>query len=479
MIKMNKIVKNYIYSLLYQILATALPIITTPYISRVLGAEGIGTYSYVNSICTYFILFSTLGSDLYGKRKIAYIRDNRECSSEVFWNIAIFRISLGAIGLITYWYFYCINDANRVYSIMILYLLANLIDISWFFHGMEEFRVTVVKNIIIKLVGTILIFIVVKNEKQVWLYALCIAGSTFIANLSLWFYVPRYITKIKVSYKQILFMLIPMVSLFLPQVAIELYTVIDKTMLGKLSQNMAEVGYYEQTQKIVKLATMFVASLGSVMLPNISHDYAKNDMGKIQKKIKLSMRFNLIFTTAIGTGIVAVSDNFVGWFYGRGYEKVIILLKIMSVLVPILGSSNVLGVQFLMPTSKQKEYTISVCIGCLINIILNITLIPQYGSIGAAVSTIIAEFSVTISQILFVSKYLNIFNCFKDFGKIGFANLVMYLGIMKTTAILALNSWKLTMLQIVIGISIYFSLMLLLYRKEFKVFCDGLTGGQI
>ena len=228
MIKNNgTLIKNYIYNTLYQILVLIVPLITTPYVSRILGAEGIGIYSYSQSIATYFVLIGAVGTTLYGQREIAYVQDNPEKRTMVFWEITIFRfISVSICTIIYYLLFGISGQYTEIYQILTLEVIATAFDISWFFMGMENFRLTVIRNTIIKLIGVVLIFILVKEPEDVPLYTVCLTLPIFIGNISLWFSLPKYLIRFHSSvlagipkhFK-------PMLVLFLPQIAQEVYLV--------------------------------------------------------------------------------------------------------------------------------------------------------------------------------------------------------------------------------------------------------------
>ena len=165
--KTKSIKKNYLYNLLYQILILILPIITTPYISRTLGSENIGIYSFTTSIVTYFMLFGSLGSSLYGQREIAYIRENKLKLQKTFLEILFFRFITMAITICIYYIIFVRNNVyKQYYIILIIYLLATSFDISWFFQGLEEFKKTVTRNIFVRTISVICVFIFVKSRER-------------------------------------------------------------------------------------------------------------------------------------------------------------------------------------------------------------------------------------------------------------------------------------------------------------------------
>lgn len=436
--KDNKLVKNYIYNTLYQILVLVAPLITTPYVSRILGAEGIGIYSYAQSIATYFVLVGAVGTTLYGQREIAYVQNDPQKRTEIFWEITIFRfVTVGICTVVYYLIFGLEGQYAEVYRILTLEVLATAFDISWFFMGMENFRLTVIRNAIIKLVGIVLIFILIKTPEDVTLYTFCLTIPIFIGNISLWFSLPKYLIRLHIPVlKGIPHHFKPILILFLPQIASEVYLVLDKTMIGLLSSGIDQVGYYTQAQKIIKIILMIVTSLGTVMLPTMSAAFARGEKETIRKNIIIAFRFTFMLAFALLFGICAVATRFVPFFFGKGYDLVIPLMIVISPILVIVGISNVLGKQFLLPTMQQTSYTISIISGALVNIILNYILIRFCDAIGASIATVLAELAVTLVQCWFVRKQLPLWECFRPFFRYLLLGFVMFVAIWGVSKVL-------------------------------------------
>ena len=300
----KSIKKNYIYNLIYQVLILILPLVTTPYLSRVLGAENIGIYSFTLSISTYFILFGSLGIALYAQREIAYFQDDKTKRSKIFFEILVLRFITLGIALLTFYLTFCIKGEYKVYyRILILELLANTIDISWFFQGLEEFKKTVSRNIVVKVISVICIFIFIKNENNLLQYFIIYVLSILIGNITLWFYLPKFVNKVSFRDIKPLKHLKATLSLFIPQIAMQIYTVLDRTMIGTIVLNKKEVGYYEQAQKIIKLLLTIATSLGTVMIPRMANTYANGDEVKLKDYIFKSFRFVffMVFSRSVFT----------------------------------------------------------------------------------------------------------------------------------------------------------------------------------
>lgn len=455
--------KNYIYNLLYQLLIILLPIITTPYIARKLGASGNGIYGYTISIVTYFMLFGSLGVNLYGQREVAYNQNNPEKRTKVLYELLILKTVTMIISGIVFYILFCrAGEYALYYKILILEMLASLIDISWFYQGMEDFQKIVIRNFVVKLISIVCIFIFIKQPSDIYKYLLIYVFSNLFGAITLWFGLKKY--TVQVRKLKIVHHLPTVLALFIPQIAIQIYTVLDKTMLGVILQNMNEVGYYEQSQKIIKILLTVITAVGTVMLPRIANCFAENDKEKIRLYMARTFKFVFLLAFPLMFGIIAVSNSFAPLFFGKGYDKVPAIMSIMSMIVLFISLSNVTGTQFLLSTKREKEFTISVVTGAIINFIFNLILIGSLKSIGAAVATVIAELSVTLVQLYFVRKDFNLREIFKSSINYLIAGVLM-LGLCWGIGLLIHNNLICLIVQVVSGIVIYAAVLILLKDK--------------
>ena len=458
--------KNYLYNMAYQILAILLPLITTPYLSRVLGAESIGIYSYTYSIATYFVLFGTLGVALYGQREIAYVQDNSKKRSIVFWEIFLLKCFTMMISMLIYYFSFCMGGQYKVYyRILLIELITQTVDIIWFFRGIEEFKKTVIRNLIVKAIFFVSIFVFIKSANDLVKYVFIVTLANLIGNFTLWAYIPKYIEKISFKDLHIFRHFKSVILLFIPQIAVQIYTMLDKTMIGYLVADKSETGYYEQAQKIINILTTLITSLGVVMVPRMASTFAKGDKEQLKKYMYNSFRFVFFLAFPIVAGLIIVADKFVPLFFGEGYDRVIILMRIIAPVILFIGMSNILGTQYLLPVKKQKEYTISVVIGALLNFATNLLLIPSQLAVGASITTIMAEATVVAIQFCFIRKEFNILEILKLSIKNIIAVLIMavcivWLGFLNINPIVCMG------LQIVIG-AIAYDISLLVMKDEF------------
>lgn len=462
--------KNYVYNVLYQVIAVITPFITAPYIARILGAERIGIYSYIESITSCFVLFANFGIPTYGQREISYNQDKIEQRSIIFWEIKILQLVISLFCLAVFLAYGYLQKNPYLYFIFSFNILAVIADVNWFFQGMEEFGKIVSKNIIMKILGVVYIFIFVKSKNDLGVYIFGITFFMFASNLSLWTFLYKYIKKIKWKNIHPFKRFIPALGLFIPTIAIQIYTVLDKTMIGMITKSAFENGYYEQAIKLSKMTLMFVVSLGTVMIPRISYLYEKGETSTVLSFMYRGYRFVWFLGTPLCFGLIGISTTFVPWFYGPGYDKVSPLLSILSFLILAIGINNVTGVQYLIPTQRQILFTKSVLIGAITNLVLNIILIRYYGSIGAAISSVIAETVIAVVQLYDIRKELSsriIINSSKNYLIMGIIMLIILLveGKYFTKTIAS------TLFMIVSGGSVY---LLGLYFIKDEFFMDNI-----
>lgn len=460
----GKIVKNYIYNTAYQILLVITPLITSPFLARTLKATSVGVFNYSHSIVTYFLLFGTLGSSLYAQREIAFYQDDSLKRSKVFFEIIVFRFVTVAVSIGIYFVFvFSVKQYQTVFLILAIELVSTAFDITWFFQGMEDFKKIVIRNMIFKILGIILIFIFIESPSDLYKYAACFTIPTLIGNLSLWIYLPKFLVKTKVNFKSVCANIKPILLLFLPQIAIEVYTVLDKTMIGKLSSNIENVAYYTYSQNILKAIMQLVTSLGVVMLPAMTNAFAKQKNDEINKMMASSVKFVFFLGAPMLFGLAACAKNFVVWFYGDGYSQVSVLMMTICPVILAIGLSTIIGKQYLLPSRRQTAFTVSVISGACVNLILNLILIPKFDAIGASIATVCSEFSVVIIQICFIHKDIEILSFIKHNLKYVALSAIMFAVIYPIAYLL--DGFVCTIVQVSAGLAVYFTSLLLLKDK--------------
>ena len=456
--------KNYLYNLLYQMTSVLLPMLTIPYVSRVLSAEGIGinTVTYANT--QYFILLGSLGISIYATKKIATIRENQDKLKKTFWEI--FSIQITGC-LLAYLVFVFTLGHSQKYGVFYMlqgfYILAAAVDISWYFLGIENFKNASLRSFFAKIISVALIFIFVKTSDDLWKYILINAGTMFIGQLIMWVYVGKDMLKVKEMGKlRIAIHIMPILALFVPQIATQVYTVLDKTMID-LFKGAVEAGYYDQSQKIVRILLSVVTSLGIVMLPRIANLFSKNNLDEV--KIALRKAFVVIsfLSIPIAFGLIGLSDKFVPILFGDEFLSVIPLTKVSPVLVIIIGLGNVFGTQYLLAIGKNKEYTTSVCVGAAVNFCFNLILIPRFAAMGAVIATVAAELSIALIQFWFARVVFDL-SWIKETYKYWISGILM-LGVVRVIGNFTEVNILWLIIQIVSGAIVYFMSLIVLRDK--------------
>ena len=452
---MNSVKKNFMYNTAYQILILIIPLVTAPYLSRVIGAEGIGIYSYTYSIAYYFGLFILLGLNNYGNRKIAQVKDNKEKLSKEFLSIYLMQVMMSIIVIGIYGIYITLNNYTYkiIQVIQIVYLISVALDINWLFFGLEKFKITVTRNFLIKILTFICIFIFVKNEQDLWVYTLIMSLSYLISQCCLFPFLKKIIQPVKVTFKDVIKHIKPNLILFIPAISVSVYKVMDKIMLGSMT-NMTTVGFYENAEKIINIPTTIITALGTVMLPRVSNLVSNGKEEEAKRYTDISMKFMMFLAIPFTLGIMAVIENLAPIYFGEDFALTGTFAKYLSLTLPFVSWANVIRTQYLLPKEKDKLYIVSIISGAVINLVFNLILIKQYQGMGAIISTIMAEFTVMIIQTVYVINKMNIKQYFKETVFFLIKGLIMYF------LVISLESWIeniiiLIILQVIYGVLIY------------------------
>lgn len=455
---MSQLKKNLFFQTTYQILIIILPLVTAPYVSRVLGPKGVGIYSYTYSVANYFVLFAMLGINNYGNRVIAKYRDNVENRNIKFSNLFYLHaiISLLALGVYILYYLSA-RPTQKIYILIQgIYVIGALFDINWFYFGMEEFKVTVTRNIIVKCSTVLLIFLFVKNRQDLWKYILIMSAGTTIGQSLVWFRLKRYVKFVHPDWNEIKQNIKPMLILFIPTIAISLYKVMDKIMLGNLSVT-AQVGFYENSEKIINIPMSFINGVGAVMLPKMSNLIAKGEKNDVAFYMKNSIQFIMFGSIALAFGVAAVAQEFAPVYFGKEFIECSELMIGLSVTIPFMAFANVIRTQYLIPTEKDKIYVISVISGAFVNVVMNLFLIPRYDAMGAVIGTICAEITVCIIQAVAVCRKIPILEYIKSFYLFPVFGYIMYYCV-RQVGIRGGNKVTTILIEMITGVVIYMSL---------------------
>lgn len=467
--KEKSLVKNIAYNMVSQVVALIVPLITAPYIARVFNPEIIGSYSYALAVSSYFVLFECLGFPLYGQIQVAAYRNDKSTVTRLFWEIMLAKIMLMAFSIVCYAIIIGKPQMTTEYIlklIMMVNILANGLDVTWFLNGLEEFRVIAIRSIVVRLVNVVCIFVLISQEQDIILYALFMQGATLIANLSVYPIVFKEISWEKVEKLNLLCHFKPASIYFVPGLVTTIFSSTDKTMLGIFSNNY-EVGVYEQANKISNICMSAISAIGNVILPRASHLYHSDKNYADRANTLVYKSFNLVVLIAMPVtfGMAAISKEFVPVFFGNGYEKSVQILELLCCNVLLTSSINLLGQQCLIARKKQKEYNYSIVLSAIVNVVFNYLLIRSLDSIGAAIASVAASV-ISLCMILLFSKVeISLKKLFSVLWKYLLSSIVMYILVSSTSRLLN-GTIEGILVRCLLGASMYFFVLICL-KEDF------------
>ncbi|WP_433596824.1 polysaccharide biosynthesis C-terminal domain-containing protein [Limosilactobacillus reuteri] len=450
-----KVIKNYLYNVVYQILLLLVPLITVPYISRVLGPELVGINSYTNSWMTFFMLVGQMGIALYGNREVAYHRENPIERSKIFWGIELLQVITITCALIAYLGAVLLFSTTfkEYFLLQSFWIIAAGVDVSWYFMGVENFQRIVFRNMLVKLASVALIFLVVKGNSDLGKYIALLGLSNLVGNLTLWPYLKDEIKWVPISTWHPFRHFYPALLLFVPTITTQVYLVVNRLMLGRMS-TQSQLGQFQYTDQIIKVILAVVTASGQVMLPHIANKFSKGDVKGIRDSLYNSFDFITAIAIPMMFGIMAIAKQFAPWFLGKQFNDAGILMMIEAPVILFIGWSNVTGTQYLMPINRTKEYTVSVTVGAVINIIANLFLIALWGARGATLATDISEFAVAAVQLVYIRQTISRRKLFGQIWKYLLSGGIMFIIIYRLAMIMNMTIPNLA-IEVIIGAVIY------------------------
>lgn len=465
--KVLRFVKNYIYNSSYQLFLILIPIVTLPYLARTLGPEYLGINSYTYSVTYYFTLLAVLGTTTYAQREVAYVRDNLAKLSRLFWEVELLSIFTTLFSYLLLVLVILFSSQYRIffwaYSITVL---ANVLDISWLFIGIEKFSVLAIRNFFIKIISVILIFTLVKSQGDLLNYILINSCSILLSNVLLWPYVKRLNLIQNVKVLRPFRHLRGTLALFAPQIFSTLYTVLNKVLLGYMGK-IKEGSYFDNADKIVRLTFTLLSSLSTVLMPVIANEVAKRNTKNINRILRQSMVFSLCMSIAVFFGFFGLSNRLIPLFLGQNFNPVKYILKVQAFILIPMSVANVVGSQYLVPLKKSRQLNISIIAGSIINILVSIPLINFWGAKGASYAVLLSETLVTSVQLWMVRNDLKFPGIWKEIFKYIVAALVMLEIIVLIQNII--DGWLSIAVCVVMGAGVYFSVLFILRAEVIKM----------
>lgn len=341
------------------------------------------------------------------------MRDDAEALSREFSTIYALQLAVNLTAVFAYIGYLLIfkPEYGPIPWIQLSCVVSICFDVSWFFFGLEQFKITIVRNLIVKILSLVLIIALVRQPGDLWLYSLIMGGSTLVSQVYLFVMLRRYVCFSRPSFDGVARRLREIVVLFIPVAAYSIYRVLDKAMLGSMS-SVTELGYFENAEKLINIPIAVIAALGTVMLPRMSHIMAKS-RSDYRSVIAGSMNLSLMLACSMAMGLIAISEDICPVLFGPGFEGSAVVIRLLAITVICSAWSNVIRTQYLIPRSDDGIYVGSTLGAAVVNLCLNIVLIPPLGAIGACVGTLGAELFIVAFQTIAVRKELEVGKYFK------------------------------------------------------------------
>ena len=404
---------NYVFNLLNTISGLLFPLITFPYVSRILLADGIGLINFFQSIIQYVTLLTCLGIPMYAIREIAKVRDNISERNKVAVEILLLHASLTVVGYLIVTIL--IMTITQVQENIPLFLLLSTtifftaIGCEWFYQGVEDFIYITIRSLIVRCISVFLLFFIVKTKEDMLWYAAYSVFGILGGNIFNFVRLRKYISikDLYLSELRPFKHLLPALHIFVLNLVISIYVQLNSVMLGFIADTTA-VGLFTAASKLSHMVLGIIGALGTAMLPRLSNLIAIGQKEEFNRLAQKSMQFVIAISIPMTIGMIVTSPYLIPLFCGVSYTPAILTLQILSPIIIAIGMSNIMGIQILYPQKQENKVIICTALGAIVNFLLNFWLIPQYAQDGAAIATLIAEIVVTASMIFVGKKYIPI-----------------------------------------------------------------------
>ncbi|WP_393948497.1 flippase [Kluyvera intermedia] len=402
---------NFVMNMILTVSNFLFPLITFPYVSRVLNPIGTGKVAFAYSIVSYFTIFAAFGVANYGIRACAQVRDNKDKLSKTVQEIMAINVVLMICIYIIYFlginYIPELKAEKDLFLISGLNILFTIIGVEWLYKGVEQYFYITIRSIIFKAIAFVLIFVYVKSPDDYTMYAFIIIFATVGSGVVNLFNLKKIIYLKKYKNYSFIKHIKPMTTFFIITIAVAFYVYVNVAMLGFIKGNQ-EVGYYNAAYRIKDVMVSIITALGAVLLPRLSY-YVENGMhDEFNNIIRKSMRFIFISSLPLVIFCILFARDAVLILAGPAYTNSIVPLQILSIIIFVVGVSNLTGIQMLIPLRKEKYLCYSVVIAALISISINFALMPKLGAVGTAISVVVAELSILSFQVFVLRKYFKI-----------------------------------------------------------------------
>jgi O-antigen/teichoic acid export membrane protein len=403
-------VKNYFYNLLLTITNLLFPILSFPYVSRVLGPEGIGQVQFVFSFAQYFSIIASFGIPIYGLREISKYQNDASSRHKVFSELIIINsiacCVMGVAYLIVINSFPYFEHQHDLYTAALLMVVLGFTNIEWLYSGMEEFKAIALRSVIFKVLGLVLLYTFVQKRSDYGLYLYLLMFS-YLGNNILSLALLKHKIKFALSGLQLKRHFAPLFFILGTTLAASMYTDMDTVLLGFLSDKKA-VGFYTAAVKLTKIAIPFVTSMNVILMPKVGRHFADGPLLGVNQIIEKAFRFILFFAIPIVFGLALLAPEFIELFSGREFLPAVNSMRLLSALPFIIGIAHLFLFLILVPSNHNKQMFICVAGGVITSLVLNFLLVPRYQEVGSASANIIAEIVVTSFYYYYIKKFFSV-----------------------------------------------------------------------
>lgn len=404
---MSSIKKNFLYNLLLSISSVVFPLITAPYISRVLEPDGVGLYNFANTYAAYFALVALLGIPIYGVRETAKVRDSKEeqirLVSELMSIATITTVCVSLLYIVTIALVGQLNENHILFLVAGFVIYLAPIKVDWFYQGVEHFRYITIRSLIIRTLSVILLFVLVRDKDDLIIYVILSVFGGVLGDIWNFIRLRRIGIKPHITFTGLKKHIKPVLLLFTTTIAASIYTMLDTLMLGFV-KDYNEVGYYTNAIHISRAIISAVTSLSIVVIPRVSYYMKMKDYSMINELVNKSVSFVSFLSFPMVAGLISLASPLVPLFLGPDFVGSIVPLMILSFLIVIVGLNNIMGLQALMGMGYDSYFLYAILTGTVTNFILNMVFIPLWGAIGASIASVVAESLVLAVAVFLISK---------------------------------------------------------------------------
>lgn len=405
---MASVKKNYIFDVLNNVSGLLFPIITFPYVSRILSPEGIGQVAFVQSIISYLVMFAALGIPTYALREVAKRKKNKKDLSEFTLEILLIHVSLTIIAYLvacSFLFFDRINNIWQLYIIASAHLVLNFLGFGWFYQGIEDFKFITIRVFIFRTLSLISLFLFVHERSDIYWYLSILILSEAGNNLCNIFRLRKYVSLTNVKFCDLKFRhhFKPIISLFILSVSTMIYFNMDNLMIGIIKDDVS-VGYYNPSLRIQRMLMGFVLSLSTVLFPRLA-SLANTDKEKFGLLSKSGFIITLGMSVPIVFGIFALGKPLIYLFAGASFEPSILTLQLLAPVIVFGTCSNIIA-KVLISQQRERIVLQATTMGAIVNLLFNGILIYFFSQYGAALASTISEIAVLMSMMFFGRKFI-------------------------------------------------------------------------